>query len=130
MRRSNYPLRLRPWLMEEARKVAESERVSLNQLINVAVADKLAFLRAVRRFQERIRHAGRPEPLPILYQARTWNPPVDGDKILTGDLPVQPAPPPDLAPDGERAGGVVKVFGRATPQFGQLKRRLEKTRGR
>jgi hypothetical protein len=42
MRRSNVALRLRPSLLEEARRVAESEGVALNQLINVAVAEKLS----------------------------------------------------------------------------------------
>ncbi len=40
MRKSNFALRLQPSLMEEARKTAESEGVALNQLINVAVAEK------------------------------------------------------------------------------------------
>ena len=38
MRRSNVALRLQPSLLEEARKVAQSEGVAVNQLINVAVA--------------------------------------------------------------------------------------------
>ena len=41
-----YPLRLQPSLLAEARKVAKSERVSLNQLFNVCVAEKLSALRA------------------------------------------------------------------------------------
>lgn len=38
MRKSNFALRLQPSLLEEARKLAQSEGVALNQLINVAVA--------------------------------------------------------------------------------------------
>jgi predicted HicB family RNase H-like nuclease len=45
MRKSNFALRLQPSLMEEARKTAESEGVALNQLINVAVAEKISALR-------------------------------------------------------------------------------------
>ena len=41
MRKSNFALRLQPSLLDEARKVAETEGVALNQLINVAVAEKL-----------------------------------------------------------------------------------------
>lgn len=41
-----YPLRLQYSLMAEARRVAKSEGVSLNQLINVAVAEKVAAVRA------------------------------------------------------------------------------------
>jgi hypothetical protein len=40
MRRSNFVLGLQPSLMDEARKAAEMEGVALNQLINVAVAEK------------------------------------------------------------------------------------------
>jgi len=135
MGRSRYPLRLHPSLMEEARKVAESQGVALNQLFNVAVAEKLAAMRTVKRFQERIRRAGRPEPLPVLYQARTWNPPMQSDELPLGGLQgfgrkPQPEVQPATPPDSEGAGEIIKVFGRATPQFGKLKRRLEKTRGR
>jgi len=42
MRTSNVALRLQPSLLEEARKVAQSEGVAVNQLINVAVAEKLS----------------------------------------------------------------------------------------
>ena len=42
MRRSNFALRLQPSLLEELRKAAESEGVALNQLINVAVAEKVS----------------------------------------------------------------------------------------
>jgi hypothetical protein len=53
MRRSNVALRLQPSLLEEARRVAESEGVALNQLINVAVAEKLSALRTDDYFRER-----------------------------------------------------------------------------
>jgi predicted HicB family RNase H-like nuclease len=42
MRRSNFALRLQPSLLEELRKAAEAEGVALNQLINVAVAEKVS----------------------------------------------------------------------------------------
>ncbi len=42
MRRSNFALRLQPSLLEELRKAAESEGVALNQLINVAVGEKVS----------------------------------------------------------------------------------------
>jgi hypothetical protein len=66
----NYPLRLMPSLMAEARKVAKSERVSLNQLINVCVAEKLSALRAERSFQERFLRVAPAGLLRILEQAR------------------------------------------------------------
>jgi hypothetical protein len=43
---TNYPLRLQPFLMAEARRAAKSEGVSLNQFINVAVAEKVSAIRA------------------------------------------------------------------------------------
>lgn len=48
MRCSNVALRLLPSLMEQARQVAKEEGVPLNQLINVAVAEKLSALRTER----------------------------------------------------------------------------------
>ena len=50
MRRSNFALRLQPSLLEELRKAAESEGVALNQLINVAVAEKVSALRTEEYF--------------------------------------------------------------------------------
>ena len=50
---SNYNLRLLASLKAEAKKVAEEEGATLNQFINVAVAEKLAALRTTRYFQER-----------------------------------------------------------------------------
>ncbi len=52
-RTSNYALRLLASLKAEAEKVAAEEGTTLNQFINVAVAEKLAVLRTARYFQER-----------------------------------------------------------------------------
>jgi len=38
VRRGNFALRLQPSLLDEARKLAESEGVALSQLTNVALA--------------------------------------------------------------------------------------------
>lgn len=74
MRRSNVALRLQTALLDEARRVAEKEGVALNQLINVAVAEKLSALRTEEYFRERaargsiknakdiLKHAGRGKP--------------------------------------------------------------------
>jgi hypothetical protein len=135
MRRSNYPLRLQLSLMEEARKAAESEGVSMNQLFNVAVAEKLSALRTAKYFCEPIRRTDRPESPQILDPPASVNPPMESDDLLVGGQPfaaqgkeAQPATPPDPMPDGERAGETSKAFGWARPQFGMLKRRLEKAR--
>ena len=45
MKKSNFALRLQRSLMEEAKKVAKAEGVAVNQLINVAVAEKVSALR-------------------------------------------------------------------------------------
>jgi hypothetical protein len=56
-RTSNYALRLLASLKAEAEKVAAEEGTTLNQFINVAVAEKLAALRTARYFQERAARA-------------------------------------------------------------------------
>jgi hypothetical protein len=42
MKQSSFVLQLQPSLMEASRKLAEEEGVSLNQLLNVAVAQLIA----------------------------------------------------------------------------------------
>ena len=81
MRRSNFALRLQPSLLEEARKAAESEGVALNQLINVAVAEKISALRTQEYFAERARRSNRKETLRILDRAGKGNPPIAGDEL-------------------------------------------------
>jgi hypothetical protein len=81
MRRSNFSLRLAPALLEEARKAAHSEGVALNQLINIAVAEKLSALRTEAYFQERARRADVPKALRILKRAGVGNPPAEGDRL-------------------------------------------------
>ncbi|SRR6266700_5356384 len=81
MRRSNFALRLQPSLLEELRKAAELEGVALNQLINVAVAEKVSALRTEEYFLERGRRADRTETLRILKRAGKGNPPMEGDEL-------------------------------------------------
>ncbi|HXM20779.1 MAG TPA: toxin-antitoxin system HicB family antitoxin [Terriglobales bacterium] len=81
MRRSNFALRLQPSLLDELRKAAEAEGVALNQLINVAVAEKVSALRTEDYFRERGRRADRAETLRILERAGKGNPPMKGDEI-------------------------------------------------
>src|ERR1700723_763510 len=80
MRRSNFALRLQPSLLEELRKAAEVEDVALNQLINVAVAEKVS-ARTEKYFRERGRRADRAETLRILERAGQGSPPVEGDEL-------------------------------------------------
>jgi hypothetical protein len=81
MRRSNVALRLRASLLEEARRVSDSEGVALNQFINVAVAEKLSALRTEEYFRERSGRADIARARQILKRAGKGKPPVAGDKV-------------------------------------------------
>ena len=81
MRRSNFALRLQPSLLNELRKAAEAEGVALNQLINVAVAEKISALRTADYFLQRASRADRMETLRILEKAGKGNPPLQGDEL-------------------------------------------------
>jgi len=91
MRKSNFALRLQSSLLAEARKVAEAEGVALNQLINVALAEKLSALRTESYFAERAARASIPEALRILDRAGVGQPPVKGDE-LPAALPKRRSP--------------------------------------
>ena len=81
MRKSNVALRLQTSLLEEARRVAASEGVALNQLINVAVAEKLSALRTEDHFRERSSRADLKKAKQILKRAGRGKPPVSGDEL-------------------------------------------------
>ncbi|HLY05985.1 MAG TPA: hypothetical protein VKR31_09580 [Rhizomicrobium sp.] len=81
MRKSNFALRLQPSLLDEARKVAEAEGVALNQLINVAVAEKVSALRTESYIAERAARADIPKALRILKRAGRGHAPLEGDEI-------------------------------------------------
>ena len=81
MRKSNFALRLQPSLLDDARKLAEEEGVALNQLINVAVAEKLSALRTERYIAERAARADIPKALGILKRAGAGHPPAKGDEL-------------------------------------------------
>ncbi len=81
MRTSNFALRLQPSLLDEARRTAEQEGVALNQLINVAVAEKLSAIRTESFFRERARRANIPEAIGILGRLGKGNPPMKGDEL-------------------------------------------------
>lgn len=81
MKRSNVALRLQPSLLDEARKVAAAEGVALNQLINVAVAEKLSALRTEDYFRERAARGDVKKALRILKRIGNDQPPVPGDEI-------------------------------------------------
>ena len=80
MRKSNFALRLQPSLLEELRDVAEAEDTTLNQFINVAVAEKLAALRTEAYFRERVAKADVPGALKVLDRLGVGNPPLPDDR--------------------------------------------------
>jgi hypothetical protein len=79
MRKSNFALRLQPSLLDGARQLAEAEGVALNQLINVAAAEKLSALRTEKYFADRAGRANLPKALALLKRAGVGNPPLKGD---------------------------------------------------
>ncbi len=79
-RTSNYALRLLTSLKAEAEKVAAEEGTTLNQFINVAVAEKLAALRTAQYFQERAAQADLAAFDRLLARAGD-EPPRPGDEI-------------------------------------------------
>jgi hypothetical protein len=81
MRKSNFALRLQPSLLDEARKLAEAEGVALNQLINVAVAEKVSALRTESYIAERATRADVPKALRVLKRAGVGRPPMKGDEM-------------------------------------------------
>ena len=70
-----------PSLLEEARKLVEAEGVALNQLINVAVAEKLSAVRTASYFAERAARADISEALRILERAGVGGPPIKRDEL-------------------------------------------------
>jgi hypothetical protein len=81
MKKSNFALRLQPSLMEEARKVAKAEGVAVNQLINVAVAEKVSALRTEEYFAERAARGDLKKALQVLKRAGKGNPPLPLDEL-------------------------------------------------
>lgn len=81
VRKSNVALRLQESLLDEARRVAETEGVALNQFINVAVAEKLSALRTEDYFRERAGRGDIVRARRILRRAGRGKPPVPGDEL-------------------------------------------------
>lgn len=81
MKTSNFALRLQPTLLEEARAFAKSEGVALNQLINVAVAEKLAVTRTTEFFRRYTRDADVARAIELLNRTGTGSPPMPGDEL-------------------------------------------------
>jgi hypothetical protein len=81
MKQSNFALRLQPSLMEASRRLAESEGVALNQLINVAVAQMIASHETADYIAHRAERANVQHALEILRRPRKGEPPREGDEL-------------------------------------------------
>ena len=85
MKRSNFALRLQPALLDEERKLAEAEGEALNQLINVAVAEKLSALRTEAYFAERVARANVAAAIDLVKSSGRGNAPTPGDELTDAD---------------------------------------------
>jgi hypothetical protein len=84
MRKSNFALRLQLSIMEEAKEMARDEGVALNQLINIALAEKLAASRTRAFFARYTRDANVEQALALLHRPRIGEPPREGDAVPEG----------------------------------------------
>jgi hypothetical protein len=80
MTKANYALRLQASLKSEAERVAKAEGTTLNQFINVAVAEKLSALRTAEFFEERAARGEVAKALELLGRAGDEHP-REGDEI-------------------------------------------------
>jgi hypothetical protein len=85
VRKSNYALRLQPSLIEELRKVAAEDQTTINQLINVAVAEKLAVLLSRRWFEERAARDDPKKALQILSRLGRGHPSLPRHELVEPD---------------------------------------------
>ncbi len=81
MKTSNFALRLQPTLMEEAKALAKAEGVAVNQIINIALAEKLAATRTAAFFERYTRGADVAKALALLQRPRVGEPPREGDEL-------------------------------------------------
>ncbi|WP_439572315.1 toxin-antitoxin system HicB family antitoxin [Phreatobacter sp.] len=80
MTKANYSLRLQPSLKSAAERVAAADGTSLNQFINIAVAEKLSALETADFFRKRAAAARREDFVAYLDGAGD-EPPAEGDRM-------------------------------------------------
>ena len=78
---SQFSLRLPDSVMEEAKRLAEDDQVSLNQFFLVAISEKLGELKTRKFFQQRAEGADVDKALEILETLPTGGKPIKGDEI-------------------------------------------------
>jgi antitoxin component of RelBE/YafQ-DinJ toxin-antitoxin module len=77
---SNYALRLQASLKTEAEKLAEAEGTTLNQFINVAVAEKIAALKTLDYLKARAARSSAADALKALDEIGGDGPVLKGDE--------------------------------------------------
>ncbi|MEP6535194.1 MAG: hypothetical protein ABJF23_07755 [Bryobacteraceae bacterium] len=93
MEKSNFALRLLPSLRTAAQRIAERENCSVNQLINIALAEKIAVLDAEYWDARKKAALSRP-PSSVLKRLAGDEPPREGDELpqgLTAERPTRKA---------------------------------------
>lgn len=78
---ATYPLRLPRSLKEAVNEAAETDGVSINQFIAIAVAEKLAALKTARFFNERQQRADKDTFKQILTR-KGGEEPCEGDELV------------------------------------------------
>ena len=76
----NYSLRLQADLKKEAELTAKKQGTTLNQFINVAIAEKLTAMKAAEFFNERAKRANLPETLRMLKRVGLKKEPRDAKR--------------------------------------------------
>jgi hypothetical protein len=81
MGQSNYALRLQTSLKAEAERIAKNEGTTLNQFINVAVAEKISAIRAADYFRVRAARGDATSALKLLDRIGGKEKPRRGDEL-------------------------------------------------
>ena len=80
MRRNNMSLRLPPYLLDRPKQMSEAEKVSVNQLVTVAVAEKIARLDAEAFYRTREGRSVAGAGWHALEHMGSESPPAEGDE--------------------------------------------------
>jgi HicB family len=81
MATSNYALRLQSSLKKEAEMLAAADGTTLNQFINVAVAEKIAALKTLDYLKERAARGSAADALRVLENIGKVGPLQEGDEV-------------------------------------------------
>lgn len=79
---TSYPLRLADHVMEEARRAAQEDNVSLNQLLSAFIADGIGHRRAIMELKKRAARGNVNEALAVLDRVPGAEPAL-GDTVIS-----------------------------------------------